>query len=128
VKPGTQVVLAVSTGVLKLPNVKGKTFDDAQRRLNNVGFNNVVQDPNPQVTADKSLDGKVSDMSPSYGLTYDPGQKITLRLYHYVPPKPTCTSTAPSSGPPSGSGPATTPSAPASGSGAPSSGGGLPPC
>jgi len=129
VKPGTEIVLEVSTGVLKLPNVKGKSYDDAQRRLNNVGFNNVGQDPASVETHNKSLDGKVEDMSPSYGLTYDPGQKITLKLYHYVPLGPTCTSTSPSgSAPPSGSSSSSsTPSSPATSSGSPS-GSSLPPC
>jgi len=129
VKPGMTIVLDVSTGVLKLPNVKGKTFDAAQSKLNGVGFINVVQSPTTQQTHDKTLNGKVYDMSPTPGLTYDPGQKITLTLYQYVPLGPTCVSTPPSgTAPPTGSSSSSTSSSP---SGAPSSGASgttLPPC
>jgi hypothetical protein len=81
------------------------------------------------VTHDKTLNGKVSDMSPSPGLTYDPGQKITLKLYQYVPVGPTCTSAAPGSASASGSsGGSSPPASPPGSPSGPPSGSSLPPC
>jgi serine/threonine-protein kinase len=125
VAPGTTITLTVSTGVLKLPDVKGKSFDDAQNQLNRIGFNNVVQDSSTTETSSKSKDGKVADMSPSPGNTYDPDQKITLKLYHYVAPAPTCTPVG--TGGPSGGPSGGTTSSPPTG-GASGSGSALPPC
>jgi serine/threonine-protein kinase len=129
VAPGTTITLTVSTGVLKLPDVKGKSFDDAQNQLNHIGFNNVVQDSTPQETHDQSKDGTVADMSPSPGNTYDPGQKITLKLFHYVPAGPTCTPVgtgSPSGGPTGGTSSSTSP--PPTGGASGSSSSTLPPC
>jgi beta-lactam-binding protein with PASTA domain len=127
VAAGTTIVLDVSTGKLKLPDVRKKTFDDAQNQLNGLGFTNVAKDATTTETHNQSLDGKVADLSPSPGNSYAPDQKITLTLYKYVPVTPTCTpsgSSSSASGSPSGG-----PSTPSSG--APSSGSsstGLPPC
>jgi serine/threonine-protein kinase len=116
VAPGTTVTLDVSTGMLRLPDVTGKTFDDAQSRLNSVGFTDVAQDPATVETHDQSKDGEVADMSPSPGNTYDPSQKVTLKLYKYVPlPTTSCApsgTTGPSGAPSSGGAP---PSGPATG-------------
>jgi beta-lactam-binding protein with PASTA domain/predicted Ser/Thr protein kinase len=114
VPPGTTITLDVSTGELKLPDVTGKTFDDAQSQLNRVGFTNVVQSTNPRETPDKSKDGEVADMSPSPGNTYSPDQKITLTIFQFVaPPTTSCppsggTSTTPGDG--ESTSPSTTPS------------------
>jgi serine/threonine-protein kinase len=103
VAPNSKVTIAVSTGKIKLPDVKGKTFDNAQARLNNAGFTNVT--PGDAVlTTDKNLNGKVARESPSPGNAYDPGTQITLNLYQYEPPAPppstsaSCPTTVPSGG------------------------------
>jgi serine/threonine-protein kinase len=103
VAPGTAIVLEVSTGKLKLPDVTGKSFDDAQSRLNRAGFTNVVQSTDTRETPNKSKDGEVADMSPSPGNAYSPDQKITLTLFRYVAPETSCppsggTSTTPPGG------------------------------
>jgi beta-lactam-binding protein with PASTA domain/predicted Ser/Thr protein kinase len=95
VAPGTKVDLFVSTGKLKLPDVKGKTFDDAQSDLNNAHFTNIVQGT-PVATTDASKDATVATESPTPGLTYPPGQQITLTLYQFVaPPTTSCPSSPP---------------------------------
>ncbi|MFN2563337.1 MAG: Stk1 family PASTA domain-containing Ser/Thr kinase [Jatrophihabitans sp.] len=99
VAPGTTIVLDVSTGKLKLPDVRGKAFDDAQTTLQNASFNNVSQGA-PLITGDKSKNGKVATENPVPGKAYDPGQTVTLRVYQYQAPKPTCTSVPASPTPP----------------------------
>jgi serine/threonine-protein kinase len=94
VPPNTTITLEVSTGQLKLPNVVGKDFDEAQSILS-PKFPNIVQGDDV-TTQDKTKDGKVARESPSPGNTYDPSQKITLSVYRYVAPVTSC--------PPSGTG------------------------
>jgi serine/threonine-protein kinase len=105
--PNFKVTLYVSTGVLKLPDVKGKTFDDAESILNGAHFANVVPSATPVVTHDQSKDKQVVDESPTPGHTYDPNQTITLTVYKYVPLTPSCPSS-----PPPGTGSAAPPGSP----------------
>jgi beta-lactam-binding protein with PASTA domain/predicted Ser/Thr protein kinase len=93
VPPNTTIKLDVSTGKLRLPDVTGKTFADAQNALSPT-FPNVVQGP-PVTTTDPSKDGNVATESPSPNHAYNPSQQITLGVYQYVPPTPTCTTPAP---------------------------------
>ncbi|WP_375477993.1 Stk1 family PASTA domain-containing Ser/Thr kinase [uncultured Jatrophihabitans sp.] len=121
VTPRTVIALDVSTGKLKLPNVKGKDFDKAQSTLNDANFPNVVRG-DTVTTANPKKDGEVAAESPQAGRIYDPSQKITLDVYKYVAPAPTCTS-APAT--PSSPTVPTAPSSPGTGT---SSSAGLPPC
>jgi beta-lactam-binding protein with PASTA domain len=114
VPPNSVVVLDVSTGQLKLQDVRGKTFDDAQNLLS-PSFPNVVQG-DPVITSDPTKNGKVANESPSPNNTYDPDQQITLRVYQYqapvttsCPASPTGTGTGiPTGGPtPTGGAPST---------------------
>jgi serine/threonine-protein kinase len=116
VPPGTQIVLDVSTGKLQLADVRGKTFDDAQNQLS-PNFPNVTQGSSV-ITSDPTKDNKVATESPSPGHAYDPNQRITLRVYHYVAPVTSCAaSTTP--GPPTG-GATPPPTTPATTSASPS--------
>jgi serine/threonine-protein kinase len=101
VPPGSEIVLDVSTGRLKLPDVRGKTYSDAQSQLNNASFPNVNQG-SPVITSVQSKDGKVASESPTPGRAYDPAQTVTLRVYQYQAPLPTCTTVpvSPSTTPP----------------------------
>jgi serine/threonine-protein kinase len=90
---GTKVTLDVSTGKIKLPDVRNKTYPDARQNLNQADFSNVVRG-DPITTTDPTKDDRVVRESPSPGHSYNPDQKITLDYYRYVPPKPTCTSQA----------------------------------
>jgi serine/threonine-protein kinase len=120
VAPGTVITLQVSTGTVKLPDVHGKTFDDGRAEINHAGFPVVHEASTTVTTTDKSKDGLVADEDPTPGNAYAPSTTITLKLYKYVPPAPTCTTSQPPSGSPSGgpSGPSTSAS----------SSTGLPPC
>ncbi len=132
VAPASTVILVVSTGKIVLPNVSNLDFDDAREKLNRAGFTNVTAPPPTQTTTDATKANRVADQSPTPGVAYAPGQRITLTKYVYEPPAPTCTTPPPSatktsakpSPLPSGS---TSPSVGTSSSSSTSSGG-LPPC
>ncbi len=91
VAPGSKVTLEVSTGKIRLTDVKGMDYDNAAQKLNKAGFTNVVDPAPTRTTTDPSKDNKVAAESPTPGIAYDPDQKITLTRYKYKPPQPTCT-------------------------------------
>jgi serine/threonine-protein kinase len=127
VPKGTSVTLTYWSGKVKLADVKGKTYDDARGTLNQQGFLNVAQDSTTIPTTNQAQDGLVADENPTAGLAYPVATKITLTLYKYVPPSPTCNPT-PTSGP-TGAPTGGTSGSP-TGSPAPTGGAstGLPPC
>jgi eukaryotic-like serine/threonine-protein kinase len=94
VPPGTKITLEVSTGRVKLPDVRGKTLSDALSTLNGAGWLNINSDQRHDGPL-KSKDGKVLAESPTPDLAYLPTTKITLTIYHYVKPKPSCTTGLP---------------------------------
>jgi serine/threonine-protein kinase len=98
--PGGVVTLTVSQGQLKLPDVKGMTGLAAKTKLNNLGFSDVITNSTTQNTPDKSKDGTVADMSPEPGGFWAPNTPITLTMFVYVPPTPTCSSSSPTGGTP----------------------------
>jgi serine/threonine-protein kinase len=134
VSPGTTVVLHVSSGKRRLPKVVGMQSDQAKAKLNQLGFTTVDNTSQRKHTSDPSKDGLVfaEDPTPSYLYTAD--TKITLTIYKYVKPAPTCDpnkTPTPSIPPPTGSGlpsssisPSSTPSSPPS----PTDTNTLPPC
>jgi eukaryotic-like serine/threonine-protein kinase len=127
VAPTAKVTLTVSDGKIVLPKVQGKSFDDARAAINGAGFNNVVQG-DPRTTTDESKDGTVADVDPTDDgkRAYAPDQKITLTLYHYVAPAPTCDSNPVPPSSPSVPGAPGAPSTPSTGT--TSSTSTLPPC
>jgi beta-lactam-binding protein with PASTA domain len=91
VSPGTTVVLHLSTGKAKLPDVRGMKPGDARAMLNGAQFTNIG--PNKKVTgSDQAKNGKVVQMDPTPGNAYHQDVRITLTVYHYVAPPPTCDS------------------------------------
>lgn len=106
VSPGATVTLQVSTGKLKLPDVTGKDFDKAVRKLNAMGFTDIKTPAPTTVTHDPTKDDTVADESPSSGISYKPDTEITLVRYVYEKPQPSCT-VLPS---PGGTTPGSTPS------------------
>jgi eukaryotic-like serine/threonine-protein kinase len=100
VPPNSKVDLYVSTGKIKLPDVTGKSFDEARGTLNRDGFTKVVQDSQNRSTTDPKKDNKVAAEDPTPGITYSPSQQVTLTLYHYSPPPPTCTTPPKTPSPP----------------------------
>jgi len=120
VPPATVVTLTVSSGKVKLPDVQGKKLSDALRLLNAAGFLDIKQST-PQTTTDPKKDGLVQNETPFPGNSYTPSTTtVTLTVYKYVAPPPTCSSTSPSS--PGGS-TSSTPTGTSSSTGTP-----LPPC
>jgi len=102
----------VSTGKVKLPDVRGKKLSVALSLLNQAQFTDTPQ--SQQVTNDPKQDGLIADESPTPGIPYPTSTTIHLTVYKYLPPTPTCTSSSPtgtgssSSGPPTGASSSTT--------------------
>jgi eukaryotic-like serine/threonine-protein kinase len=94
VAPGSTVVLTVSTGKVKLPDVTNKTLDDAKAELNRAGFTNVQPDQT-QITSDEQKDGLVAAQDPTAGIAYSPDTKVSLTIYQYKKPEPSCTTETP---------------------------------
>ena len=131
VPENTKVTLTVWSGKVKLPDVTKLRPGDAIAKLNALQFTNVDASPTT-VTHDKSLDGLVAAESPTPGIAYPLNTRITLTVYRYEAPQPTCTTPPPP--PPSSSAsvtasptPGGTPTTPAPATSS-SAGGGLPPC
>jgi serine/threonine-protein kinase len=93
VAPNSTVTLYVTDGKWRLPDVKGKSLNDALQLLNGK-FNN-VDHSQTTVTSNKKLDGTVADESPLPHKVYDPDTPITLVMYAYQAPPPTCTTEVP---------------------------------
>jgi Serine/threonine protein kinase len=127
VTAGSKVSLVYSTGKIPLPDVRGKSFNSAQSQLNDLGFTDV--NPGKTITThDKSKDGQVVNENPSPGHLYSPSQAITLDVYNYVAPPPTCNPSATSSAPTSPTTGSSTPTGPATGTSTTPTGNTLPPC
>ena len=76
---------------LRLPDVRGMKPGDARAKLNQAQFTNIG--PDQRVTgSDPSKNGKVVRMDPTPGNAYHQNVRITLFVYHYVAPPPTCDS------------------------------------
>jgi serine/threonine-protein kinase len=107
VAPQSTVTIMVSTGKTKLPDVSGKTIDEATAYLQTHGFRNVDPTPRYQITTDQTQDGKVKATDPVKGTLVDPSEdRITLIVYKFQLPE--CSSTpgtsdSDSSGPSTGS-------------------------
>ncbi|HEY7009112.1 MAG TPA: Stk1 family PASTA domain-containing Ser/Thr kinase [Jatrophihabitantaceae bacterium] len=127
VSPGQPVTLDVSTGKVKLPDVTGMKAAEAKSKLNGMGFNHVDNTSKTKTTHDKGKDGTVYAEDPTSGIAYGPDVQITLTIYKYTAPPPTCdpnkTATPPASTtPPATGAPTTTPTP------TPTSTNTLPPC
>jgi eukaryotic-like serine/threonine-protein kinase len=125
VASGSTVTLSVSTGKVSVPSVVGKKVAEAQAALNSAGWGNVTVSPTPMQTSDPAKDGTVAAQNPVAGSPFPQSQQITLVVYRFVAPPPTCVSTTPA--PPSSAASAP-PGASAHATSASSSPGGLPPC
>jgi serine/threonine protein kinase len=100
VAPGSRVTIYVSTGKIKIPDVRGQTEDQARQTLNNAGFLHLTPDSVKVTTTDRTLDGKVQRTNPAAGTVVTPDQTtVTLYVFQYQPP-PSSSSCASSSGPP----------------------------
>jgi len=100
VAPGSKVTLYVSSGKIKIPEVKGQAEDQARQTLNNAGFLHLAPDSVKVTTTNQSLDGKVQRTNPAAGTVVTPDQTtVTLYVYQFQAPPPSSSSCS-SSGPP----------------------------
>ncbi|SOD70828.1 serine/threonine-protein kinase [Jatrophihabitans sp. GAS493] len=90
VPTGSTVQLSVSSGKVPLPNVVGMKFADARQQLTQQGWLAVNSTPTIVKTSDKSKDGLVSAMNPQPGISYTQATPITLTVYQFIAPTPTC--------------------------------------
>jgi beta-lactam-binding protein with PASTA domain len=127
VAPESTVILKVSTGKVKLPDVRGQKAADAKAALNAANWTNV--DTSKTVnTPDKTKNGLVAEENPTPGIAYLQSTPIALTIFRYVAPAPTCTTPPPTTATPTTEPPiiTLTPSPPTTA--APSTPGALPPC
>jgi beta-lactam-binding protein with PASTA domain len=74
--------------------VRGKARAEAIQTLNSAGWTHFNPDQF-QITHNPALHGKVVAESPTPGIAYPQSTTITLTIYRYVKPVPTCTSGTP---------------------------------
>jgi serine/threonine-protein kinase len=74
--------------VVQLPDVRGMTQDKAVAQLRGAGFTNISA--TEQRGPDQSKDGTVVAEDPKPGGSYPPSTAVTLTVYKYVAPLPTC--------------------------------------
>jgi serine/threonine-protein kinase len=94
--PNQAIVLSISTGTLKLPDVQGKTEAEARSILTDAGFSE-SQIVSQSVERDDVAQGTVVESDPGANNAVGAGQEITLLVAVPVPPQPTTTSPATSS-------------------------------
>ncbi|HJQ44241.1 MAG TPA: Stk1 family PASTA domain-containing Ser/Thr kinase [Jatrophihabitantaceae bacterium] len=96
VPPNSVITLSVSTGRVVLIDVRGKKLSDAVAQLNAAGWTQ-IDATQTQETPDKAKDGLVAAESPNPGNAYLQSTQVTLTVYKYVKPTPTCTTPPPGS-------------------------------
>jgi serine/threonine-protein kinase len=96
VTAGQKITLNVSTGKTRLPDVVGRTEEDATTILNKAGYANVVRQTLPP--PDDQAAGTVFRMDPNAKTAVSKDQRITLFI---AAAKPTPSPTTPSPTPPS---------------------------
>ena len=92
--PDQAIVLSISLGTIELPDVQGKTEDEARSILTDAGFS-AGQIVSQSVERDDAAEGTVVETQPGPKSAVGAGQEITLLVAVPIPPEPTPT-TAPS--------------------------------
>jgi eukaryotic-like serine/threonine-protein kinase len=119
-KPKSVVSFSLADGKLLVPTVQGKTVDAALSALNTGELLNTGQ--TTATTTTKKLDGTVKDSVPAAGSWVVRTARITLTVYKYVKPTPTCTPSSPATTTPDPSSSSSTGPSGSSGSSGASSG------
>jgi serine/threonine-protein kinase len=96
VAKGASVTLTVISGRLTMPDLFGKTFEQARSELESLGFSNVVRQDVQTDNPDEI--GTVVGQDPARGAKVDRNQKVTLQVAEPAP-----TTAPPTTPPPSGS-------------------------
>ena len=94
VPAGTEIKVVVSKGLEKvmLPNVIGWDYDEAYEHLTSLGF---VVSKTENANDGSHREGEVIAMNKTPEVQYDMGEKITLRIYAYMPTTTTTTTSEP---------------------------------
>ncbi|HEU0131245.1 MAG TPA: Stk1 family PASTA domain-containing Ser/Thr kinase [Mycobacteriales bacterium] len=106
--PGTQlprgggVTLTVISGRLTVPDLFGKTFEQARQELEALGFSNVVRQDVP--TDNPAEVGTVVGQNPAKGAKAGRNDTITLQVGEPAPTTPPPTTPPPTTEPPTGTG------------------------
>jgi serine/threonine-protein kinase len=96
--PSQAIVLSISLGTIKLPDVQGKTEAEARSTLTDAGFSE-SQIVTQSVERDDATQGTVVETQPGPNSAVGAGQEITLLVAVPVPPEPTTTTAPPSTTP-----------------------------
>jgi len=78
VQRGDTVKLEVSSGTVKMPDLKGKSFDDANKQLTGDDYGLSVTREDVDDSDEDS--GTVVDQNPTPGSTVSPGDQVTLKV------------------------------------------------
>lgn len=118
VAAGSTISVTLSEGpepakTATVPDIRGKSYDDAKKALESVGFE--ITTIQATQTEDQTLNGKVASQSPIAGTSLNIGSTVTVSLYAYVAPAspstPTPATPSPSTDPSPSAGDGTTQSA-----------------
>jgi serine/threonine-protein kinase len=93
VEKGAAVNLVVISGEITVPDVFGKTFEEARRQLEEVGFSNIVRQDVPAESPDEV--GTVVGQDPARGTKADRDTRITLQVTEPAPTTPPPTTEPP---------------------------------
>jgi serine/threonine-protein kinase len=105
VATGETITLSVSNGKSGVPTLVGKQLDAARQLLSQQGWTTPPK-VNYRTTHDQSLNGVVLEQFPAPNTSYLKDQQITLTVWQYSAPSPSCTTpttspkTSPSTSPP----------------------------
>jgi beta-lactam-binding protein with PASTA domain/predicted Ser/Thr protein kinase len=91
---GYKVLVEYSSGMIKLPDVVGQTYDKAVATLNARQFTKVTQGT-PIITEVAAKNNIVAKEDPTPKNVYKPDQQVTLTVYQYQPPPPVCPTPTP---------------------------------
>jgi serine/threonine-protein kinase len=94
--PNTPITLQVSTGTIKVPDVAGKTEQEARSILTGAGFTN-AQIISQNVESDEVPQGAVVGTEPRSGSAVGAGEDIVLKIAVPIPPETTTTTPSSSS-------------------------------
>lgn len=98
VKPKAVVSFSIADGKVLVPDVTGQTIAAARGALNN---GELFKTPaEPVQTPIKKLDGTVQDTDPAANSWVTRATTVTLFVYKYVKPAPSCTPSSPPTTPP----------------------------
>jgi serine/threonine-protein kinase len=104
---GAAVSLTVISGKLTVPDLFGKTFEQARAELESLGFSNIVRQDVPSTNPGET--GTVVGQDPAKGAKADRNDKITLQVAEPAPTTAPPTTPPPTTAPPTSAPPTLVP-------------------